>query len=100
MDTETATKSKKSTAEQGELEREQRYKLLLGSVTDYVYTVTVENGRAVSTFHGPGCEAVTGYTSDEFEQDQQLWYRMIREEDRSAVLKQAERILKGQETPP
>jgi len=99
MDTETVTKSKKSTAEQAALESEQRYKRLLASVTDYVYTVTVENGRAVSTFHGPGCEAVTGYTSDEFENDQQLWYRMIWEEDRPAVLEQAEHILKGEATP-
>ena len=100
MSTEPAAKSKKQTAEQATLESEQRYKRLLASVTDYVYAVTVEDGRAVSTFHGPGCEAVTGYTSDEFQQDQQLWYRMIREEDRPAVLAQAERILKGQETPP
>jgi len=100
MNSEPANKSKKQTAEQATLESEQRYKRLLASVTDYVYAVTVEDGRAVSTFHGPGCEAVTGYTSDEFQQDQQLWYRMIREEDRPAVLEQAERILKGQETPP
>ena len=100
MNTEAVTKSKEQTADQATLESEQRYKRLLASVTDYVYAVTVEDGRAVSTFHGPGCEAVTGYTSDEFQQDQQLWYRMIREEDRPAVLKQAERILKGQETPP
>jgi PAS domain S-box-containing protein len=100
MNSEPANKSKKQTAEQATLESEQRYKRLLASVTDYVYAVTVEDGRAVSTFHGPGCEAVTGYTSNEFEQDQQLWYRMIREEDRPAVLEQAERILKGQETAP
>src|SRR5947209_6362510 len=99
MDTEKITKSKKRTAEQATLESEQRYKRLLASVTDYVYAVTVENGRAVSTLHGPGCEAVTGYTSEEFEQDQQLWYRMIKEEDRPAVLEQAERILRGEEPP-
>jgi PAS domain S-box-containing protein len=100
MNTEPLIKSRNQTGEQATLESEQRYKHLLASVTDYVYSVTVEDGRAVSTFHGPGCEAVTGYSSDEFEQDQQLWYRMIREEDRPAVLEQAERILKGQETPP
>src|SRR6266705_3668190 len=100
MSTESGTKSKKQTVEQAAVESEQRYKRLLASVTDYVYAVTVEDGRAVSTFHGPGCEAVTGYTSDEFERDQQLWYRMIREEDRKAVLEQAERKLRGEETPP
>jgi PAS domain S-box-containing protein len=97
---EPASKSKKQTAEQATLESEQRFKRLLASVTDYVYAVTVEAGRAISTFHGPGCEAVTGYTSDEFENDQQLWYRMIREEDRPAVLEQADRILRGEEPPP
>src|ERR1700722_2960700 len=100
MNTAPATTSKKRTDEQATLESEQRYKRLLASVTDYAYAVTVEDGRAVSTFHGAGCEAVTGYTSEELEQDQQLWYRMIREEDRPAVLEQADRILKGQETPP
>src|SRR6266404_1273593 len=100
MNTEPAARSKKQTAEQATLESEQRFKRLLASVTDYVYAVTVEDGRAVSTFHGPGCEAVTGYTSDEFEHDQQLWYRMIREDDRPAVLQQAARILKGEEPPP
>jgi PAS domain S-box-containing protein len=100
MNTETITQSKRQTDEQAALESEQRYKRLLASVTDYVYSVTVDTGRAVSTFHGPGCEAVTGYTSDEFERDQQLWYRMIREEDRPAVLEQAERILRGEEPPP
>ncbi|HZR16858.1 MAG TPA: ATP-binding protein [Verrucomicrobiae bacterium] len=100
MNTEPLTESEKQTAEQATLESERRYKRLLASVTDYVYAVTVEEGRAISTVHGPGCEAVTGYTSEEFERDQQLWYRMIQEEDRPAVLEQAERISKGQEPPP
>lgn len=99
MSTEVVAKSKKPASE-GTLESEQRYKRLLASVTDYVYTVTVEGGRAVATVHGPGCEAVTGYTTDEFEADQTLWYRMIREEDRPAVLVQAEHILRGEEPPP
>jgi PAS domain S-box-containing protein len=82
------------------LESEERYRRLLASVTDYVYSVTVEDGRAVSTVHGPGCEAVTGYTSVEFEADQSLWYKMIFEEDRPAVLAQADRILRGELPPP
>jgi PAS domain S-box-containing protein len=82
------------------IESEQRYKRLLASVTDYVYSVTVENGQPVSTRHGPGCEAVTGYKSEEFEADQTLWYRMIWEADRPAVVAQAERILSGETQPP
>ena len=82
------------------LESEQRYRRLLASVTDYVYSVTVKDSRAVSTCHGPGCEAVTGYSSEDFEADPTLWYEMIFEADRPAVLAQADRILRGEEPPP
>jgi PAS domain S-box-containing protein len=99
MTSETIAKSKKP-SDEAVLESEQRYKRLLAAVTDYVYAVTVQDGRAVETFHGPGCAAVTGYTSDEFGADQTLWYRMIREEDRPAVLEQTKRILRGEEPPP
>jgi hypothetical protein len=63
-------------------ESEQRFKRLLASVTDYVYAVALEHGRPAATSHGSGCEAVTGYTSGEFDADPFLWYRMIYEEDR------------------
>ncbi|MBI5410337.1 MAG: GAF domain-containing protein, partial [Nitrospirae bacterium] len=38
-------------------ESETRYKQLLESVTDYIYTTKVEEGRAVSTTHNPACVA-------------------------------------------
>lgn len=82
------------------VEGEERYKRLLASVTDYVYTVTIDRGRPVATVHGPGCEGVTGYTPGEFYADPFLWYRMVHEEDRPAVLAQAERVLQGQTPPP
>lgn len=75
------------------LESEARYKLLLESVTDYVYTVQIENGRPVATTHGPGCAAVTGYTAEEYSANPFLWYLMIHEEDRQAVREQADAIL-------
>ena len=87
-------------AEQAAQESEQRYKRLLASVTDYVYSVTVDLGRPVATAHGPGCEAVTGYTPGEFDAEPFLWHRMIFSEDRPAVAAQAERILQGETPPP
>jgi diguanylate cyclase (GGDEF)-like protein/PAS domain S-box-containing protein len=75
------------------LESEARYRQLLESVTDYVYTVQIENGRPVTTSHGPGCAAVTGYTSDEYTVNPFLWYLMTHEEDRQAVMEQAEAVL-------
>lgn len=65
---------------------EERYRRLLDSVTDYVYTVILENGRVISTQHGPGCLAVTGYSPEEFAKDSMLWHRIIFPEDRDAVV--------------
>jgi PAS domain S-box-containing protein len=83
-------------AAQDSLAYEQRYRSLLASTSDYVYTVTMDGDRAVTTSHGPGCEAITGFTSREFDADALLWYRMIHEEDRAMVLAQIGRILKGE----
>jgi two-component system cell cycle sensor histidine kinase/response regulator CckA len=87
-------------AEDALLESEERYRRLIGSVTDYIYKVTVKDGQPISTFHGPGCVAVTGYTSEEYEADPYTWYRMVYEEDRRAVLEQAASALIGERTQP
>lgn len=78
------------------LASEQRYKRLIESVTNYIYTVEIKDGRAVSTKHGPGCVAVTGYRTEEYDADPYLWYRMVYEEDRTSVIEQANQILSGE----
>jgi PAS domain S-box-containing protein len=87
-------------AEEALAEAQQRYKRLLESVTDYVYTVKLENGRPATTSHGPGCVAVTGYTPEEYAANPLLWYQMIHEEDRNAVLEQATRLYAREATSP
>jgi PAS domain S-box-containing protein len=79
---------------------EQRYRQLLESVTSYLYTVTIENGKSVSTVHGPGCTAVTGYTPEDFGADPDLWYHMVYDDDKPVVLDQAERARQGIHTGP
>jgi PAS domain S-box-containing protein len=74
-------------------ESEERYRRLLSSVTDYVYTVTVESGRPSATTHGPGCVAVTGYTPEEYADDPLLWHRMVHDGDKPEVTAQASHIL-------
>ncbi len=76
-------------------EGEDRYRTLLATTSNYVYSVILEQGRSVATNHGPGCEAVTGYSVQEFDADQSLWYKMVHEEDRPAVLAQIASIMKG-----
>jgi two-component system, NtrC family, sensor kinase len=73
-------------------ESEQRYKRLLAATTDYIYSVEFNHGNP-STTHGPGCEAVTGYSPAEFASDSYLWYRVIHDEDRPAVMAQVNLIL-------
>jgi PAS domain S-box-containing protein len=79
---------------------EERYRRLVESVTDYIYSVKVENGHAISTAHGPACAAVTGYTVEEYNADPDLWRRMVYEEDLGAVMEQSRHILAGNIPPP
>ncbi|NJN65675.1 MAG: response regulator [Chloroflexaceae bacterium] len=78
---------------------QQWYERLLASVTDYIYSVEIVDGQPSSTSHGPACVAVTGYTSEEYEADPLLWYRMIYPDDRSLVLEQVSSILAGASSP-
>lgn len=78
-------------------ESNERYEKLLAAVTDYTFTVIVDQGRAVATSHSANCVAVTGYTSEEYETNPYLWYDMIYGEDRKAVLEQAAKVLAGED---
>jgi sigma-B regulation protein RsbU (phosphoserine phosphatase) len=81
-------------------EREQRYSRLLAAVTDYVYSVTIEEGQVVATEHSDCCQNVTGYTPAEFDADPLLWWSMIHEQDRPAVLAQAQQARIGENPSP
>jgi PAS domain S-box-containing protein len=79
---------------------EERYRRITETITDYVFTVKVERGRAIGTVHGPGCVAVTGYTPEEFAGDPGLWLSTVVPEDRSAVVEQARAALAGERFTP
>ncbi|MBN1531996.1 MAG: PAS domain S-box protein, partial [Spirochaetes bacterium] len=78
---------------------EVRYRKIADSVTDYMYSVTVLGGRAVSTSHGTACASVTGYSREDYEADPGLWLRMVHQEDRPAVERQAADLLAGDAYP-
>ncbi len=63
------------------------------SIADYIYTVSVSDGKAIETTHGAGCLGVTGYSSEELTADPFLWYSMIAPEDRARVKEHASRLL-------
>ena len=83
-------------AEEALRQSEERFRRITETITDYVFTVTVESGRPVRTVHGPGCVAITGYTAEEFARDPGLWLRMVVPEDRAAVQEQARQVLSGE----
>ena len=87
-------------AEDAMFESEERYRRITEGLTDYLYTVRVQNGQAVSTTHGAACIVVTGYTAEEFSADPYLWIHMIFEEDRDLVCRHFSGILSGKCVPP
>jgi PAS domain S-box-containing protein len=74
---------------------EERYRRIIDAVTDYIYTVEVEEGKPVRTTHHPACLQITGYTVEEFSGNPFLWLQMVHPEDRERVAEHAERILQG-----
>ncbi|WKZ69431.1 MAG: PAS domain-containing sensor histidine kinase [Melioribacteraceae bacterium] len=83
-----------------DLQIEKRYERLINFLTDYIYTVKIDDGKVVDTFHGPGCVNVTGYNSEDYKSDPELWYRMVHEKDSKKVLDQARRALVGEDVEP
>lgn len=80
--------------------KKERIKRLLNFLTDYIYTVKIENGKVLETNHEPGCFSVTGYKSADYSNDPELWYNMVHKEDREKVLLQSETALKGENVEP
>ena len=66
-------------------ESEERYRTITETLTDYIFTCTIENGKVVKTVHGPGCIAVTGYSAGEFSSDPCLWFSMVHPDDADRV---------------
>jgi len=87
-------------AEEKIRQSEARYKLLLKSITDYIYSVEIKNGVHVSTRHHPGCLTVTGYTPEEFIADKRLWIDMVFFYDQPLVEHYADLLMRGEEIPP
>ena len=81
-------------------ESEERYRRITEDLTDYLYKVRVEGGKAVETTHSPASENVTGYSPQDYADDSTLWLRIIVEEDRELVTEHVGRTLAGEHLPP
>ena len=79
---------------------EERYRRITDAVTDYIYTVAIDEGVPVHTTHRAACVAITGYTVEEFQDNPFLWLHMVHPDDRALVELHAESILNGADEPP
>jgi PAS domain S-box-containing protein len=79
---------------------EDRYRRITEGITDYLYTVRIENGKAVETHHSTACVEVTGYSAEEFISDPYLWINMIPVEEHESVKTRVEEILAGKQIVP
>ena len=94
------SESERKLAEEALRESEERYHRIADTVTDYIFTSYIKDGKVVKTVHGPGCIAVTGYSAEAFAADLFLWFNMVFPEDRDRVKKYASRILTGKNLDP
>lgn len=74
---------------------EERYKTILETITDYVYTVTINKNGITKTTHNKACIGVTGYDPEDFEANQNLWKETIYSEDFDYVNEKIQRIMRG-----
>ncbi len=75
-------------------ESEERFRTVVQNINEYIYSVSYREGIAVSTYHSPKCGEITGYFEDELNVDPRLWYSMVYDDDRDAVVSFIESILR------
>ena len=81
-------------------QNEERLQRITNTMTDYIFTVYVSNGKPQHTVHSPACLQVTGYTPEELSKNAFLWIDMVDARDRETVIKYVQRILAGEQIPP
>lgn len=80
------------------VQREERLKILVDNVNEYLYSVQYRDGMFVDTFHNRQCEKITGYSALEFAENHDLWYTMIHKDDQQLVIENLEAIMKTKKT--
>ena len=65
---------------------ETRYKQIINSITDYIYSVRFDANGAANTIHTPSCLPVTGYTVNEFNAYPSLWINIVHDDDKPKLL--------------
>lgn len=64
---------------------EQRFKSMVQNIDGYVYSSIYNAGNLLSVYHSPKCLQITGYTSEEYLKDSDLWIKMVYDTDREYI---------------
>ncbi len=65
---------------------ERRFKNVIQNIAEYCYGVRYDvHGKIISTYNTPQCLNITGYTSEEYQENLDLWISMVYPADRKQV---------------
>ena len=81
------------------LESERRQRQLVNHLTDYTFTVKINDGRPFFTHHSQGCYTVTGYDPEEFILNPQLWLDIVHKNDKNRVQRFIDKAMAGEQPP-
>ncbi|MHB9070445.1 MAG: ATP-binding response regulator [Sedimentisphaerales bacterium] len=78
------------------IKSEERYRRITDSITDYIFSAVISQGRAAEFVHNDAAIAVTGYSWQELANDPSLWLEMIHNDDRQKVSDYLDRCTRGE----
>jgi PAS domain S-box-containing protein len=82
------------------LKSEERYRRITNSITDYIFTVMISDGRITEFMHSDTSIAVTGYPRQELADDSSLWFQMVHKDDQQQVRGQLDKCTAGEKVEP
>ncbi len=85
----------KNQADQKKTSSGNESKTLIQDFAQYTYSVICnENGKVISTYHSPQCFEVTGYSSEEYQTNPNLWIEMVYYQDKEEVSRFFDELIK------
>ncbi len=76
---------------------EERYRNITDTISDVLWMAERVEGKLQTVFYTSSIQKLLGYSSDEFIEKKNLWYRVIHPKDRNGVIKQLKGIYSNPE---
>ncbi len=79
---------------------EERYQRITESITDYIFTIQFSQNRISKIVHSDAAIAVTGYSAEELNAKNSLWFEMVHKDDYQIVFEQIQKCINAGKTEP